>query len=364
MRGPAYLLHCQKDVVLTFIFCTYSGLSIKRTLFTTMQMNQTKYKLIEEYLSNLELTIASESRTTKLLLPEALGKGWTYSIDLGGKMKILNRCICPNEDLYVRYDNHLPCNAPIGAFTLQGAYRSDLLSSKSNLRHEESTTFWGDKPEEYCASYFPAGIYTNMVHLFVKKDIFSYSPEQDELSEKGLMAYFTGGKKGIVSPSQKTSFSTTRLIHGLLNMTLDSHESWLRLESTLLSVLANSAEEYGATVLQKPSTTLSPQDISALDCARDILIAQMVTPPSIQELARQIGINEFKLKRGFKLYFGETVYGYLRDYRLSTAATLIAKKHMNITEAALHVGYSNPSAFTAAFKKKFGVSPAIYRKNK
>jgi AraC-like DNA-binding protein len=95
--------------------------------------------------------------------------------------------------------------------------------------------------------------------------------------------------------------------------------------------------------------------------ARDYLLQRITMPPTIPELARISGINEFKLKMGFKELFNNTVYGYLSEERLQ-----IAKKELSgtktLTEIAFELGYSSNQHFSMAFRKKFGVSPNKLRR--
>jgi AraC-like DNA-binding protein len=91
-----------------------------------------------------------------------------------------------------------------------------------------------------------------------------------------------------------------------------------------------------------------------------ILVHNMATPPSIPELAKIVGTNEMKLKNGFKELFGNTIYGYLMDYRMDSARVMLDNGGVQIKDVAYSVGYSNPSHFIAAFKKKFGVTPKRY----
>ena len=94
--------------------------------------------------------------------------------------------------------------------------------------------------------------------------------------------------------------------------------------------------------------------------AKQIVMERMAEPPSLKELARTIGTNEFKLKAGFKSMFGTTVYGFLNDYRMETARKLLEIEQRQIKDISNHVGYSNPSHFIAAYKKKFGITPKKY----
>ncbi len=91
--------------------------------------------------------------------------------------------------------------------------------------------------------------------------------------------------------------------------------------------------------------------------AREYLILHIDIPPSLPELSRLAGINEFKLKNGFKELFGQPVFAWLADYRLETARSELMKGDRTVTEIAFELGFSSPQHFSTAFKKKYGVSP-------
>ncbi|MGH1346855.1 MAG: helix-turn-helix transcriptional regulator [Nannocystales bacterium] len=103
---------------------------------------------------------------------------------------------------------------------------------------------------------------------------------------------------------------------------------------------------------------LSPHHQECLENARTRLLAQMEDPPSLAELARAVGLNEFKLKAGFRALFGQPVFAYLRDQRMQKARELLSGRRHSVAEVALMVGYRNPSKFAAAFRKRFGIRPS------
>ena len=94
--------------------------------------------------------------------------------------------------------------------------------------------------------------------------------------------------------------------------------------------------------------------------AKEIIIARMTEPPSLQELATEIGLNLKKLKDGFKQIYGDTVYSFLFDYKMEHSRKLLETNQFNVNEVGLQVGYSTASHFIAAFKKKFGTTPKKY----
>ncbi|MBE9170586.1 helix-turn-helix transcriptional regulator [Pleurocapsales cyanobacterium LEGE 06147] len=145
------------------------------------------------------------------------------------------------------------------------------------------------------------------------------------------------------------------------------YQDWTRqfyLESKALELLilwlAQTAERDKVPELCK----LSFSDIDCIHQARDILTHRLKQPPSLLELARQVGLNDRKLKQGFRQVFGTTVFGYLHDYRMQQAQQLLIAGQANVKETAQLVGYASQSVFNAAFKKKFGVNPKTIQRGK
>ncbi len=110
-------------------------------------------------------------------------------------------------------------------------------------------------------------------------------------------------------------------------------------------------------------TILNTYEIECLKKAKELLTANLEDPPSLKELALTVGLNETKLKSGFKALFGQTVYGYFRTYRVELARKRLLESTDSISEVASSVGYTNISHFSAAFKAHHGVTPSRYRKD-
>jgi AraC family transcriptional activator of pyochelin receptor len=86
----------------------------------------------------------------------------------------------------------------------------------------------------------------------------------------------------------------------------------------------------------------------------------MDDPPTLKELASQVEISLNNLKEGFKQVYGNTVFGFLFDYKMNIASHLLSSKNYNVNEVAHHLGYSTASHFITAFKSKFGTTPKRY----
>jgi AraC-like DNA-binding protein len=92
--------------------------------------------------------------------------------------------------------------------------------------------------------------------------------------------------------------------------------------------------------------------------ARDILDASLAAPPKTVDLARQVGINVTSLRANFRTVFGTTIFGYIRDQRLEMARLLLLEYGLKVAEAGYKVGFSNPAAFAAAYRRHFGHPPS------
>jgi AraC family transcriptional activator of pyochelin receptor len=106
----------------------------------------------------------------------------------------------------------------------------------------------------------------------------------------------------------------------------------------------------------------SAYDQECISNAQQYLMNNVASPPSLSQLAKLAGINEYKLKRGFKEMFHNTVFGYLAEARLELAKNDLLQTTKTVTEIACELGYASVPHFSSAFKKKFGCSPNRVRR--
>ncbi len=119
---------------------------------------------------------------------------------------------------------------------------------------------------------------------------------------------------------------------------------------------------------KKPNTESCPflndeETVRKIKHAKEHLLKNLESPPSLKELAKFAGLNEYQLKVGFKEIYGNTVYGYLLDHKLDHSRALLDSHKFQVNEVAYEIGYTNPSHFIAAFRKKFGITPKKYLMN-
>ena len=85
-------------------------------------------------------------------------------------------------------------------------------------------------------------------------------------------------------------------------------------------------------------------------------------PIACEDAARAAGISTAHLHALFKQWLQVSPGRYLGALRLDHAKDRLAGGIEPIVEIALGVGFSEQSAFTRAFRRRFGESPAAYRR--
>ncbi|TXN37499.1 helix-turn-helix transcriptional regulator [Flagellimonas hymeniacidonis] len=101
-------------------------------------------------------------------------------------------------------------------------------------------------------------------------------------------------------------------------------------------------------------------NVRRIKMAKEIMISRMAEPPTLAELSKEIGLSLKKLKEGFKQIYGDSVFGFLFDYKMEYARKMLETGSHNVNEVGLKVGYSTASHFIASFKKKYGTTPKKY----
>ncbi|MBN9379405.1 MAG: helix-turn-helix transcriptional regulator [Chitinophagaceae bacterium] len=153
------------------------------------------------------------------------------------------------------------------------------------------------------------------------------------------------------------SFAMHQCIHEIMHMQVDEGLKRMFLQSKCIELLTLQAQAYEHAAGKAVQTCKTRYDKERIYFARDYLVDHAACPPSLTELARIAGLNEFKLKKGFKEVFDTSVFGYLSDFRLNKARNGLLSGAVAIKEVAEQMGYSSVQHFTRAFKKKFGMPP-------
>jgi AraC-like DNA-binding protein len=133
----------------------------------------------------------------------------------------------------------------------------------------------------------------------------------------------------------------------LLTLYRNSHAFDIMCQACSVLVEADAAAPHQPTALSRRQS----------EKVRDYILAHVCEDLTLDRIAREVGISTSSIQRHFKEHFGTTVSDFIRQERLETARAALERDGIPIAQAAYLAGYRNPSSFTTAFKKAYGVTP-------
>jgi AraC family transcriptional regulator, transcriptional activator of the genes for pyochelin and ferripyochelin receptors len=284
--------------------------------------------------------------------PAELGNGYDRWIDLPDiALLIVQKTF--HQDLYLEHEVAVTSAEIEFGFNLSGEYtgRSGGINfldwtAEGEVSGAEVTSISGQIPIQKVDIHLKS---VDLLKRFLPDDLSQFPAE--------LYALVTAQQ-----PEAFTAFGTLTLsmklaIEQIFNCPFQGLTKRIYLESKCLELIALKVDQLTETPC---SPTLKLDERDRIQQARDVLIQRSDCPPSLSELARQVGLNDRKLKQGFQAVFGTTVFGYLYEYRMQQAAQLLLNKQISVNQIAQQIGYSSRGAFYKAFRKKFGVNPRNY----
>jgi AraC-like DNA-binding protein len=113
----------------------------------------------------------------------------------------------------------------------------------------------------------------------------------------------------------------------------------------------------------KLSIKITTADLAKYEQVKNLILQDITAHYTIADLSARFAVKESKLKAGFKLLYGESIYSYLKQQRLMRAIHLLSTTDDNIRQIALRCGFAHATNFIAAFHKKYKVRPSHYRRS-
>lgn len=203
----------------------------------------------------------------------------------------------------------------------------------------------------FCSIYIPINVFEK--YLSMEETFFALYTEKRK-SEQSFMLF-----------EQNLSINLT--IENLLKDFFSSKQSGifksLYIEAKIMEILVSQLQQYVAKSQTTNKQSLKDTDREKLHTVKEVLQNTFLETYSLQSIAKMAGINEFKLKKGFKEIFGNTVFGYLADLKMEYAKEKLVQKKASISEISDEIGFQHPQHFSQAFKKKYGYSPSQYFNN-
>ncbi|MFN3348695.1 AraC family transcriptional regulator [Pseudorhodoplanes sp.] len=139
---------------------------------------------------------------------------------------------------------------------------------------------------------------------------------------------------------------------------LSSSEVMSRLSETLL---VEAVRKYTSTLPENESGWLNGLRDPHVGRALTLIHGNIGKDWSVEDLAREVALSRSAFVDRFTSLVGMPPIRYLTVWRMRTARLNLREKRMSIAQLAHAVGYQSEEAFSRAFKREYGVSPAHWR---
>lgn len=209
------------------------------------------------------------------------------------------------------------------------------------------------------------GCWGSSVALYVSRGFLGphVESELDRMPE-AILEYLKGTPKELILETVPLTGSIMRAVVDIVSTKYLGHLRHTYVKAKAYELLCEVI--YLLTREGRPSgcdLRLSWHDKRKLGQVREFIQQDCVNVPAIAVLARRVGLNQHKLKTGFKQLFGIPIFQYTQQLRLEKALQMLLTGDYAVCEVADATGYRFSKNFTTAFKKRYGVSPKIARKS-
>lgn len=215
-----------------------------------------------------------------------------------------------------------------------------------------------DKTVEICIEKNHDEEYSLFEYSFSEK-YFLENFIEDSSTLRSLLTKFEYDSLAWVGANLSTTPAMSCLIYDMMNspFTGKMHEMYLACKMTQLFLLQVKGLDF-----PKTARGILPHDEERIRFVKEYIDKYIGKELELIQLSRLAGINQTKMKRGFKQLFGSPVHTYIIEQRMNIAYHLLSAGHDSISEIAEKIGYSDVSHFSNAFKQRFGFSPSALRK--
>jgi len=145
----------------------------------------------------------------------------------------------------------------------------------------------------------------------------------------------------------------TKLIPSFCTVTRLSFSKQLLISSITTILQALNSDSESKMIAPRPS------DVELIQNVYEYILNNLEEPlPTLQQLSKIFGTNEFRLKDGFRHFFNTSIYQFYNEERLKRAHLLIIQTSLPLKSIAFMSGFNDYTNFSKAFKKRYSYSPS------
>ncbi|MGG6285192.1 helix-turn-helix transcriptional regulator [Leptolyngbya sp. AN03gr2] len=286
-------------------------------------------------------------------VPECLGRGYSRAMELlpGVWLNFLDIEYYQDSGMKVSAHEHL-IQMTIFSSSFMGCSIYPLFGGSCSY-------FSGSGLSPAYIERYQGGQRITHINVEIDPDVLESAFLDDHQRKSDTIRQLFKGEEWKASFYPKVTPEMRSLVQQMWNVPYRGAAKRMYLQAKVLELLAIHLDLIAEDTAQNQvSLGLKPKTIERLHQARAILTTQFVNPPSLPELAQQVGLSHRTLQRGFQTLFDTTIVGYLKQRRLDQAEQLLRQGNRSVAEVALLVGYGHLGHFATAFKRRFGITPS------
>lgn len=299
---------------------------------------------------------------------------WDFLHAFDGFPEGVRHIILPSgiELLFMDFKTHMPANhifsigrAPlIFSFHMSGfgcARMAYSLTRRETVNGEPGKAIISYAPDSSCETEMLLDQHYRVLNIYISPShLYSQLNGELDIIPRAFRPVFEGSGIFPYSRFAAMTAQTRVILDQIFNCPYQGVLRNIHLEYKSMELIIRQLYEAQGSEVKTRRSTLRPNDIERIREAERILTSDLENPPTLEEMARQVGINTTKLKQGFREVFGTTAYALLRQERLRRADHLLREDRMSITEIAHHLGFSDTSHFIREFSKHYGTTPGRF----
>lgn len=293
-------------------------------------------------------SIIAKAEFGKMIFHNYKGEGfqiWYSNYLINHNTEIIGRADLVVLELHIQFQNHFMID-------WDGLGKNTITPFQFNLSHTPFVNNWAkfNAGKDYYTFdiHFTKEYLTRLAPGFQKLDQFLEKVEKAAPAQYSAVDHFlTPEMVTIVQQILKCSFK-----NNIAKFYIQS-----KVMELLIHALEHASDEYTLIPIK-----LSNYDIERLHEAKAILLSDFENKISLMQLSKKVGLNDFKLKKGFKYLFGTPVFQFQQAAKMEAAKKLLLETKLSIDDIAFSVGFDFVSNFNFSFKKHFGFTPGYLRK--
>lgn len=250
--------------------------------------------------------------------------------------------------------------------TLQGA--STWKVENRDCRVSESTYLVVNDGQPYTITYEEPRDVTTFVLLFRKGYLEEITAGMRQSGSSILDAPFSLERIEFpvgLHPDSRDVLRKLRVFAEELGNTSVARELWdLRFHQIAVALVNEmSLSVSGATDILSAKQSTRLELLRRVSIGRDFLISMSDRTVTVEDAARAACISTFHFHRIFLQAFGVSPHVFLRDFRMRRAAHMLRFTEEAVSEIVERVGLQSVSSFSGAFRRHYGVSPSLFRRD-